>query len=100
MGKYDFAYVDLESDDLPPYDPLRFASWYEKPIARWLYWHHGAGGWHQPDYFRCHGCGWIVTWNAINHGGCPCGASHKLSVLRMTVWRKLQLICVPWLARH
>ena len=91
------AYVDLTAPDLPPYDPLRFARWYERAIARWLGAWHGHGDWHQADYFRCHGCRRLVSWNAIRHGGCGCGISGKLSPARLPWWRKLYIIVAPWM---
>lgn len=64
----------------------------QRYLARW----HGRGEAHQYDYYRCHGCGRLVTWNAIRQGGCTCGLSHKLSPAHVRWYEQLRLLVCPW----
>lgn len=68
----------------------------EPCLDRWLVWWHGRGEAHQYQYYRCHGCRWLVSWHAIRKGGCTCGVSTRLSPARLTSWEMVRLVVLPF----
>ena len=84
-----------------PYHPRRMVEHrWERPVQAWLTWWHGYGAWHQADYFKCHGCGRVISWHRIRRGGCGCQRSNKLSPWLLPWYRKLLLICCPWVVKR
>lgn len=64
-------------------------------LVAWLIRWHGRGEGDQAEYYRCRGCRRIITWRAIQKGGCDCGSRH-LSPARLAWWEKVRLVLLPW----
>lgn len=71
---------------------------FETSLHRWLVYWHGRGEAHQHDYYRCEGCHRIVSWKAIEKGGCSCDLGNKLHEARLKWHEKVRLILCPWSA--
>jgi hypothetical protein len=70
----------------------------EAPIKSYLNARYGA----PPDearqyqFYRCELCHGLVTWKAIEKGGCPCGVGSRVRAAHLTLWEKVQLFVMPW----
>lgn len=72
-------------------------TWWQKRLEQYLASWHGRGDApYQFQYYRCHGCHRLISWNQIRKGGCDCGTSNKLSPTNIRFWEKAQLLLTPW----
>jgi hypothetical protein len=65
-------------------------------LKEWLDYWHGNGEEHQYRYYRCEGCGHIVTHNRIKEGGCICYRSFKVRPAQLSLLEKVQCLVLPW----
>ena len=77
----------------------RPSNWVEVKLQEWLNYWHGQGEPWQYRYYRCHGCQGIVTQKMIEHGGCWCGTSKKVSPAPLRFREKVKLLLIPWTFR-
>lgn len=64
--------------------------------AWWLRAWHGVGEAHQYQFYRCHACRRLVTWNVIRSGGCACHESSKISPTKLGLLTKARVLYLPW----
>lgn len=64
-------------------------------LGKWITYWHGSGDANQHLFYRCLACRGIVTWKAIQQGGCSCGHS-KVSPTNPSFLEELRIIFAPW----
>ena len=55
---------------------------------------HGEGEAHQMDFFRCHACHRLITWNMIRGGRACCGG--RVVPTNPSLFETVKLFVVPW----
>ncbi len=56
---------------------------------------HGEGAANQADFYRCHTCGKLVTWNKIRKADVCC--SGRVIPTNPTSWETVKVLCLPWM---
>ena len=56
---------------------------------------HGEGEPNQADFYRCHSCGALITWNKIRKADLCCAG--RLVPTNPTVWETVKVFVLPWL---
>jgi len=62
----------------------------------WLDYWFSNGEEHQYRFYRCEGCGRLVTWKVIRRGGCDCMRGRNLRPARLSFWDKFRALFLPW----
>jgi hypothetical protein len=65
-------------------------------LKRWLDYWHGIGEEHQYQFYRCEGCGRLVTHKKIKAGGCACLRSFKVRPAQLSLVEKARCLVMPW----
>jgi len=69
-------------------------AWIERWLRKKFVQLHGEGEPHQADFYRCHVCGALVTWNKIRKADLCCDG--RLVPVNPRRWEVVKVFLFPW----